>query len=79
MISTYLDVGVDTYVDPYLEKIILPLGDIVIETIVLVKDMIVDPSEQANVSEEEYKSMQECLEANKATPLSGLVDHSDVP
>ena len=75
MIYTYVDVGVD----PYLEKIILPLGDIVAKMVALVKDMVVDPTEQANVSEEEYKAMQERLEANKATPLSALVDHSDVP
>ena len=79
MICTFVDVGVDTDVNPYLEKIILPLGDTVAETVALVKDMVVDPAEQANVSEEEYKATQECLEANKATPLSALVDHSDVP
>ena len=78
MIYTYVDVGVHTDVDPYLEKIILPLGDTVAETVALVKDMVVDPAKQANVSEEEYKATQECLEANKATPLSALVDHSDV-
>ena len=78
MIYTYVDAGVDTNVDPYLEKIILPLGDTVAETVALVKDMVVDPTEQANVSEEEYKATQERLESNKATPLSALVDHSDV-
>lgn len=79
MICTYIDGGVNTNVDPYLKKIILPLGDTIAEMVALVKDMVVDPAEQANVPEEQYKSTQERLEANKATPLSALEDHSNVP
>lgn len=43
MICTHVDAAVDTNVDPYLEKIIFPLGDSVAKTIALVKDTAIAP------------------------------------
>ena len=55
--------------DPYLDNVILPLGDSISNKIVLVKDSVVETVEQALVQEELFVVKQEKLEAaDKTTP-----------